>query len=351
MAGQVDAVYWFVVAITAFFTLLIYLLVAVFAVRYRRGNRVDRSNPPGSNHKLEAVWISLPLLIVIVLFVWSTNVFFKLYRAPANAQTIYCVGKQWMWKFQSPDGTREIDELHVPVGRAVRVQMISQDVIHSLYFPAFRVKQDVLPGRYTQLWFEPTKVGDYHIFCAEYCGTEHSGMIGTVHVMTPEDYQSWLSGATGGTAQSPAQAGEQLFTQSGCPTCHVAGAGTRAPSLAGVYGSQVHLADGSTVTADDAYIRESILDPRAKVVAGFAPIMPTFQGSISEEGIVSLIAYLKSLGGNTTTQTMPNPPTGGASVQSQKANAASSGNAAETAPSSAAGTDTQNAPSGTGTIK
>jgi cytochrome c oxidase subunit II len=294
VAGKVDAVYWVLVAITAFFTLMVYGMIFFFAVKYRRGTNVDRSNPPASSHKLEALWIAVPLVISISVFTWSTGTFFSIYRAPAGAMEVTVVGKQWMWKLQSPNGTREINELHVPVGRAVKLIMTSQDVIHSFYVPAFRIKQDVLPGRYTSVWFEATKPGTYHLFCAEYCGTQHSGMIGRVIVMEPTEYQAWLSG--GAASETPAAAGKRLITQMGCATCHSAGSGQRGPSLEGVYGSIAPLQGGGTVTVDEDYIRESIINPRAKIVQGYEPIMPTYTGQITEEGILQIIAYLKSIG-------------------------------------------------------
>jgi cytochrome c oxidase subunit 2 len=297
-AKDVDALYFALVAITAFFALLIYFLIAFFSVRYKRGSQVDRSNPPASNHKLEAAWIIIPLAIELVLFTWSTDIYFKMADVPKDAMEVTSVGKQWMWKFQSPGGQREINELHVPVGKRVKVTMISQDVIHSLYFPAFRVKQDVLPGRYTTLWFEATKVGTYHMFCAEYCGNQHSGMVGRVVVMSPGDYQRWLSG--GNATETPAVAGEKLFMQTGCNTCHQASGAGRAPSLEGVFGTDVPLVDGGTAHVDEDYLRESITNPRAKQHAGYDAIMPTYAGQISEEGIMQLIAYIKSMAKNET---------------------------------------------------
>ena len=297
-AKDVDALYFALVAVTTFFTLLIYFLVAFFAVRYKRGTQVDRTNPPASNHKLEAIWIIIPLAISLMLFVWSADIYFKMNAVPADAMEIFAVAKQWMWKFQSPTGQREINELHVPLGRRVKVTMISQDVLHDLYFPAFRLKSDVLPGRYTTMWFEPTKVGTYHLFCAEYCGNQHSGMVGQVVVMNPVDYQRWLGG--GNATETPAVAGERLFTQTGCNTCHQAGGAGRAPSLEGVFGTDVPLADGGTARVDEDYLRESITNPRARVHAGYDPIMPTYAGQISEEGIIQLISYIKSLAKNET---------------------------------------------------
>jgi cytochrome c oxidase subunit 2 len=298
LAPRVDALYIFLVVITAFFTLLVVLMVAIFAIRYRRGRPADRSNAPASSHKLEMLWIIIPLGICMVILGWSTSLYFEQARPPKNALEYHVVGKQWMWKLQTPEGKREINELHVPVGRTVKLLMTSQDVIHSFFVPAFRVKQDVLPGRYTQLWFQPTKVGTYHLFCAEYCGTQHSGMIGRIVVMDPVDYQNWLSGSAVG--ETPAAAGERLFTQYGCNTCHLPNGQGRGPNLVGLIGKSVTLKSGETVTADEGYIRESILTPTAKVVGGYQPIMPSFAGQINEEGILQIIAYIKSLGTNET---------------------------------------------------
>jgi cytochrome c oxidase subunit 2 len=229
----------------------------------------------------------------MVMFAWGAKVFFELYRTPPGAMEVFVVGKQWMWKVQHMDGQREINELHVPVGRPVKLIMGSEDVLHSYYIPAFRVKADVIPGRYNTMWFTAKRVGQYHLFCAEYCGTKHSGMIGTIHVMEPPDFQEWLSG--GRTADSPVAAGAKLFQDLVCHTCHMGDTQGRGPQLAGVYGKPVQLQSGATVLADDAYIRESIVNPQAKVVAGFQPIMPTFQGLVTEEQLLQLIAYIKSL--------------------------------------------------------
>jgi cytochrome c oxidase subunit 2 len=235
----------------------------------------------------------IPFFIVMVMFAWGAKVFFDLYRPPAGAMEVYVVGKQWMWKVQHMDGQREINELHVPVGRPVKLIMGSEDVLHSYYIPAFRVKADVIPGRYNVLWFTATQPGTYHLFCAEYCGTKHSGMVGSIVAMPPQDFQAWLSG--GGASESPVAAGQKLFSDLTCITCHTGDATARGPQLANLYNSTVTLQDGSKVTADDSYIRESIVNPQAKVVAGFQPIMPTFQGLVTEEQLLQLIAYVRSL--------------------------------------------------------
>jgi cytochrome c oxidase subunit 2 len=239
------------------------------------------------------MWTVVLFLIAMTIFAWGSSLYFTLYRQPKEAIEIFVVGKQWMWKFQHTEGQREINELHVPVGSRVKLTMTTEDVIHSFAVPAFRIRSDVVPGRYTYAWFEATKTGRYHLFCTEYCGTNHSGMNGFVEVMDPTEYQTWLAG---GGSDSPAAQGEKLFQSTGCATCHRLDTQGRGPNLSGVFGKPQPLADGTTVTADEAYVRESILNPRAKTVAGFQQIMPTYQGQLSEEQILQLIAYIRSLG-------------------------------------------------------
>ena len=292
-AGQVDAIYFFMVAVTAFFSLLIAILVVVFAVKFRRRNDEEIGVAIHGSLPLELLWTFVPLGIVMVMFVWGAQVFFDLYRPPAGAMEIFVVGKQWMWKVQHMEGQREINELHVPVGRPVKLIMGSEDVLHSYYIPAFRVKADVIPGRYNTMWFTAKTPGQYHLFCAEYCGTKHSGMIGRIIAMDPPDFQEWLSG--GRSSDSPVAAGAKLFQDLVCNTCHTGDTQGRGPDLSGVYGKPVQLQGGGTVIADDAYIRESIVNPQAKIVAGFLPIMPTFQGLVTEEQLLQLIAYVRSL--------------------------------------------------------
>jgi cytochrome c oxidase subunit II len=294
IAPQVDHLLYFLLIVATFFTLLIFFAIFYFAVKYRR--RSDQELPPAVHGSLtlELVWTIIPAALTMVMFVWGAWLFVKMQRAPAGALNIYVVGKQWMWKMQHLEGQREINELHVPVGRPVKLIMTSEDVIHSFYVPAFRTKQDVLPGRYTEEWFQPDKPGDYHLFCAEYCGTKHSGMIGWIHVMEPADYQAWLSG--GRAMGSLAENGEKLFQQLACSNCHHLKDQGRCPNLVGLFGQPVQLSSGAIVKADEAYIRESILNPTAKVVYGFQPIMPTFQGLVSEEQVLQLIEYIKSLG-------------------------------------------------------
>ena len=291
-AGNVDALYIFLVLLSAFMCALIFLTVLVFAVRYRR-NRQPQAQPIHGSTILEVTWSVAPLAVFMAIFVWGAVIYFQERTPPQGATEVYVVAKQWMWKLQHQEGPREINQLHVPVGRDIKLIMTSQDVIHSFYVPAFRLKQDVLPGRYTTLWFRATKPGTYHLFCAEYCGTMHSGMGGDIVVMEPTQYQAWVQ--TGGSFGSLAASGEAIFQQLGCPTCHRADTQGRGPHLAGVFGSPVQLEDGRVVTADENYIRESILAPNAKIVSGFRPIMPVFQGLVSEEDLNALVAYIKSL--------------------------------------------------------
>lgn len=292
MASQVDLLFLFILSVLVFFSSLIAITIILFAVRYRRSTHRRAEQIEGSL-ALEIGWTVIPLGIAMIIFVWGTVIFFGMNRPPAQSMEIYGVGKQWMWKFEHMDGQREINELHVPVGRDVKVILASQDVIHSFFVPAFRIKTDVIPGRYTYAWFHATKVGRYHLFCAEYCGTMHSGMIGEVVVMEPADYEQWLAG--GPTEGSLAQNGEKLFQQLACNTCHRADSAARGPNLAGLFGSTVSLADGRKLTADENYVRESILNPQTKVVQGFQPIMPTFQGQVSEEGLLQLVEYVKAM--------------------------------------------------------
>ena len=293
MAPRVDALYLFLVGLTAFMTILIAALVVIFMIKYKRRDPNSIGARIHGGMALEIIWSIIPLIIVMGIFVWATDIFFAIARPPAETMNIYATGKQWMWKFQHLDGQREINELHVPVGRKVKMIMTSEDVIHDLYVPAFRVKADVIPGRYSHIWFEATKAGEYHLFCAEYCGTQHSGMIGKVVVMEPDDFQAWLSG--GVQEGSLASAGSKLFQDLACNTCHRPDAQGRGPVLQNLFGKTVTLASGENVVVDEAYIRESILTPSQKVTAGFQPVMPTFQGLVSEEGILQLIEYVKSL--------------------------------------------------------
>lgn len=292
-AGDVDRLTFFLVGMTTVFTVLICVMIVVFTVKYRRRSADEVGSSFENSALLEITWTVIPLLIVLFTFGWGLKVFFRLSRPPASAVNYYVSGKQWMWKIQHPTGQREINELHVPLGQPTRLVMNSEDVIHSFFVPAFRVKADVVPGRTTSLWFTPSKTGRYHLFCTEYCGTEHSKMIGTVVVQEPDDYQAWLAGAP--APKSPGGAGELLFAQYACDTCHRAEPGGRGPALSGIFGTEVALAGGGTVIVDDAYLRESILTPTAKIVQGYEPLMPTFQGQLSDEALAQLLTYIKSL--------------------------------------------------------
>lgn len=293
LAPEVDNLYFFLLAVTAFFAVLVVVLVGYFAIKYRDDTGEKVGAPITGSIPLEIGWSLVPFIVAMGIFVWATTVYFHIVRPPDQTLEIYSTGKRWMWRFQHVDGQREINQLHVPVGRPVKVTFTSEDVLHDLFIPAFRVKADAIPGRYSSIWFTATKTGEYHLFCAEYCGTRHSGMIGTVIVMEPDEYQAWLSGGGGGGTMSAR--GEQLFQQLGCTSCHQSDGSGRGPSLAGVFGSQVALTNGQTVLADESYLRESILTPQLKLVNGYEPVMPTFQGLVSEEGLMSLIEYVKSL--------------------------------------------------------
>jgi cytochrome c oxidase subunit II len=298
-ANSVDALFIFLVVLSALMCVLIFSMLLIFAVQFRRRAGQSAEQIEGS-HALEVTWSAIPLGVFMVIFVWGAVLYFKERTPPQNSAEVYTVAKQWMWKFEHMEGQREINELHVPVGRDVKMIMTSQDVIHSFFVPAFRIKQDVLPGRYTVAWFHPTKPGTYHLFCAEYCGTSHSGMIGSVVVMEPKDYEAWMGG---GSNQPLAVTGEKLFSELGCVTCHRSDTQGRGPNLVGLFGKPVLLEDGRTVVADENYLRESILVPAAKVVNGYKPIMPTFQGMISDEQLNALVAYVKSLGAAPSGQT------------------------------------------------
>jgi cytochrome c oxidase subunit 2 len=297
LARDVDALFITWALVSVFFTLLIAGLILYFMVRYRRQSEQEVGLAERAPMFVEVVWSVVPLAICLAMFGWGARVFFQLYRPPADAIEYWVVGQQWMWKFQHPEGNREINSLHVPVGRAVKLLMTSEDVIHSFYVPAFRTKQDVLPGRYTTVWFRATKPGTYHLFCAEYCGAEHSRMIGSVIALPPQQYEEWLAGGLPG--RSLAASGAALFQSLACDTCHRAGPGgraPRAPALEGLFGNRVALAGGQALVADENYLRESILQPQARVVEGWTPIMPTYQGQVTEEQLNQLIAYIKSLG-------------------------------------------------------
>lgn len=298
-ASEVDALYGYLIFISALFTSLIAGAILLLAIRYRRGSAADRTRHASHFFLIEASWIGIPFILTMTMFAWGAKLYHRQVRPPAGALEVNAVARQWMWKFQHPEGNAEINDLHVPLGRAIKVRLISEDVIHSLYIPAFRVKQDVLPGRYTALWFEPTRIGAYHLFCAEYCGAKHSEMRGRVIVLSPGDYEAWLSGKG---AEQPGSAG-RLLEDLRCVNCHSGGgAAARCPPLEDLFGRTVPLADGTSVVADETYLRESILNPAAKVVAGYQPLMPSYAGQLGEEEILRLIAEIKALGAKPPTE-------------------------------------------------
>ena len=295
IAPYTDALYFFLVAISLLGLVFVAILIFYFSLRYRRDKHPVAIQVEGSTI-LEATWTIIPLGIFLITFVWGGLLYFRIYNPPSNAMNIYVVGKQWMWKAEHPGGQHEINALHIPVGQPIQLTMISQDVFHSFSIPDFRVKREVIPGRYSTVWFQATDPGTYHIFCTQYCGTLHSGMIGEVTAMTPADYKKWLDQSNSG--MSLAQNGERLFASMGCNACHSGNAAARGPNLAGVYGSKLTLTDGSQVLVNDAYLRDAILNPSQHVTSGYAPIMPTYQGQISEDGLIDLVEFIKQLQSN-----------------------------------------------------
>jgi len=312
MAPRVDALYAYLIGVSIVFIALIAATLLYFVIRFRARKGNERAPQIEGSLALEALWSIVPFVIAMTMFVWGAKVYFAMARPPDNAMDVFVVAKQWMWKIQHVEGNREIDELHVPVNQPVKLTMTSEDVIHSFYVPAFRVKADVLPDRYTTLWFQATKPGTYHLFCAEYCGTEHSRMVGKVIVMEPTDYQDWLKYSAGAGEKKTASAadlGRVVFEKQGCGTCHRADNGPLqaavassliGPPLKGLYGSTVELADGSKTEADETYIRESITDPMSRIVRGYPPKMPTYRGRVSQEKLLQLITYIKTLATNGT---------------------------------------------------
>jgi cytochrome c oxidase subunit II len=295
ISSQVDAFFFFLLLISAVGVIVVSAMVFTFSILYRKDRNPVATQIEGST-LLEATWTIIPLALFLVCFVWGAILYFRIYDPPTNAMNIYIVGKQWMWKAEHPGGQHEINALHVPINRPVQLTMISQDVFHSFSIPAFRVKREVIPGRYSTVWFEATQVGTYHLFCTQYCGTNHSAMLGDIVAMTPDDYQAWTAGSTSGA--SLAQNGERLFASLGCNACHSGAPSARGPNLAEVYGSKLQLRDGSSATVDDAFLRETILNPSEHITTGYAPIMPTYQGQVSEEGLIDLVEYIKNLNSN-----------------------------------------------------
>jgi len=298
LATRVDILFYAWLLLAGVVSIVVAFLIVYFSEKYRHGSRANRSMPTGAalrrtSHRIEIAWIVTPLILFMAMFVWAADLYYVHAAPPANATEVYIVGKQWMWKLEHAGGQREIDELHVPAGKPVKLIMTSQDVIHSFFMPVFRIKQDVLPGRYTMLWFTANKAGDYHVFCSQYCGTDHARMIGHVVVMAPADFARWLESGKG--SQSMAQEGAARFRQYGCSGCHGASASVHAPKLEGLFGRRVQLSDGSSVVADERYIHDSVMLPRKDIVAGYEPIMPSFQGQIAEDDLLDIIEYIKSL--------------------------------------------------------
>ncbi len=284
---------WFTV-LTLLLTVPIFIGITFFAFYYREGTKANRQHGRYRDDRIELTWMIVPFLLTLFFFVWGAKLFNIHKHPPPNSLEISAVGRQWMWKFQHPGGQAEINDLHVPSGQPVLINMISQDVIHALYLPALRVQMETLPGRYTQLWFNADRPGVYRLFCSEYCGTDHSAMDGLLTVMEPSAYAQWLSGA--GTSQSLAAAGKALFTSYGCAGCHAAGSSVRAPSLVGLYGNPVPMQAGGTALADEGYLRDKILNPNTRLIAGYRQVMPSFRGVIAEDDLVRVIAYIKALG-------------------------------------------------------
>ncbi len=293
IAPSIDLLFYVLLGLSVLVVSGVTIFIVYFAVRYRRGSNVERKNIT-RRMNWELTWTLVPLALFLGVCAWAGKLYFDLYSPPRDSLPMYVVAKQWMWKVQHPGGQREINQLHVPRGKPVKLIMTSQDVIHSFYVPAFRVKQDVLPGRYTTAWFDATRDGTFDLFCAEYCGTDHSKMTGQVVVMEPKDYQDWLQARP--ASEGMAAQGEKRFREFGCSGCHGPNSAVHAPPLAGIYGREVHLQDGSTVVVDERYIRDSVLQPAKQVVAGYQPVMPSFKGQIHDEQLMQIVAYIKSIG-------------------------------------------------------
>lgn len=297
VAGITDLFTFSVVGIGSFFGIIVVMVIIYFLTIYNHDSKANRSDPVEEHTVIELAWSIAPLIIVLTIFVWSAKIYFDIYTPPPNTLNISVIGKQWMWKAQHPDGQREVNELHIPVNQPIRLTMTSQDVIHSFFIPAFRLKQDVLPGRFTTMWFEATQTGEFHLLCAEFCGTEHALMVGKVYVMEPSEYEEWLrEGNVPVLTLIDSPSGETLFTQQGCLACHKlddsVGIG---PSLVGIYETEVELENGDVVVRDEEYLRESIINPQAKVVSGYPNVMPTYQSQLSEEQLLELVDYLRNL--------------------------------------------------------
>ncbi len=297
IAPEVDALFNFILYSAIVFFAIVVLTIVYFVIRYRRRGKEELTSGVTQNLKLEILWTAIPIILVVIVFFWGFRVYLKMYVSPKDAYEIKVTGQQWFWSFNYPNGASTVNDLVVPVGKPIRLLMSSKDVIHSFYVPDFRIKMDVLPNRYTGIWFEAPEVGEHNLFCAEYCGTSHSDMIGRVRVLGEYEFDQWIQeGAGAGEGVSPAEYGKQLYTSKACVTCHrIDGVPHTGPSFLGIYGEAQKMADGSSVTVDENYIRESILHPQAKIVAGFQPVMPTYQGLLDDRQIDALIAFIKSL--------------------------------------------------------
>jgi len=293
LSSETDHLYFFLLGLSGFIIVLVFLPLSWFLLKYRRGRQANRKQLDLPTNSIEVTWTVVPTLITLGIFAAGASVYFKEEVPPQSYMDVNVVGKQWMWKIEHQEGNREINELHVPVNQAIKLTMASEDVIHSFYVPAFRIKQDVVPGRFATEWFQPVKVGKYRFYCSEYCGMDHAKMEGFIYVMEPDKYKQWLR--LGGPREPLALSGEHLFRSLGCSGCHGAKTIVHAPPMEGLYGSSVALADGTRTEADDKYLRDSILLPASQVVAGYQPVMPTYQGHLREEDLMQLIAYIKSL--------------------------------------------------------
>jgi cytochrome c oxidase subunit 2 len=333
-ASHVDLLYAYLIVVSIAFSIPIVVAIFVFAIKYRETEKFATPEEMHGSMVLETVWSIIPFVVSMTIFLGGALVFFEQSTPPEDSEEIYVVGKQWMWKLQHQTGQREINELHVPVGRNIKLTMTTEDVLHDFYIPAFRTKADVVPGRYTYVWFNATKPGKYHLFCAEYCGLNHSGMGGWIYVMEQRDFDNWLSGNVSG--QTPVEEGKELFTNKlGCASCHAGGPAQRGAKLENVFNTDVHLVGGDVVKADENYIRNSILNPASQVVEGFQPIMPTFKGQVTEEQLNSLVAYIKSLSPNAAASTAATPAANANTAQANKA-------APKAAPKPAANSNTSN---------
>ncbi|TMC57532.1 MAG: cytochrome c oxidase subunit II [Chloroflexi bacterium] len=304
IATSVDTLMVFMLALACLFASTVSVLLVVFSIRYRRRRPDEVPQQTKGSNKLEIAWMIIPFVLSMIVFFWGANLYFQMSRPPDDSMEVYVIGRQWMWKFVHASGQEEINELHVPINQNIKLTMTSQDVIHDVFVPAFRVKDDVLPERYTTAWFNATTPGQYHLFCSQYCGTDHAEMVAWVYALTPADFQKWqgaLIPVTGG----PETAGAQLFQSLGCGTCHHTDNSGAGPTLLGIFGLRVNLADGSSASADENYVVESIINPNAKIVAGYQPVMPTFQGRVSAGQMLQLITYIKSLSAIQPVSTSP----------------------------------------------